>query len=238
MVHSSRRLALLISRLPTLCEGTPKLLSSSDHIRFLSRALPSENRRKWRLLFTTARDGCSFTRFVGLTTHRAPCLLVIRDSTGAIFGGFAASPLAVAPQFAGSYGSFLFSLSPGAPAVHRASGDSPNLVYLNAGMDVLPNGLAFGGNLEALFFGLWLRDDLETGRSNGPCQAYSNSPCLASATEFKVDEIEASVPRPHTPYSRRFRRFPSGDTPASLSPHRGCARLPGDSARLQACSPR
>ncbi len=175
--------------LPHLTEGTPRLLTDSGHVRLLARALPSEERRRWRLLFSTSRDGCSFTRFVGLGANRAPCLVVIRDTAGALFGGYSASPLTVSSQFSGSYGSFLFSLAP-TPAVHRASGDSPNLVYLNAGMEVLPNGLAFGGNLEARFFGLWLRDDLESGRSCGPCATYSNSPCLASATEFEVAEVE------------------------------------------------
>lgn len=185
--------------LPELEEGTPRLLASSEHVRFLARALPSENRRKWRLLFTMARDGSSFTRFVKLTANRAPCLLVIRDSSGALFGGFAASPLSVAPHFGGSYGSFLFTLGSGdgrggVNAVYRASGDrgpsSSNLVYLNIGMEQLPNGLAFGGNLEARFFGLWLRDDLETGRSCGPCATYTNAPCLSASAEFRVDEVE------------------------------------------------
>ena len=175
--------------LPVLTEGTTRLLTSSDHIRFLSRALPTHQKRKWRLLFTTARDGVSFTRFLGLTTKRAPCLLVIRDKAGATFGGFASEPLVVSPQFGGGYGSFLFTLAP-SQTLHKASGDSPNLVYLNAGMEQLPNGLAFGGNLDARFFGLWLKDDLETGRSDAPCSAYSNAPCLSSSSSFEVDEIE------------------------------------------------
>ena len=183
----------LLEPLPMLSEGATRLLTS-EHVRFLSRALPAEQRREWRLLFTTARDGVSFTRFVALGSKRAPCILILRDSNGAIFGGYAAEPLAVAPRFGGGYGSFVFSLAtpayPAPSALHRASGQSPNLVYLNANMEQLPNGLAFGGNLDATFFGLWLRDDLETGRSDGPCATYSNSPCLASAAEFKVDELE------------------------------------------------
>ncbi len=57
----------------------------------------------------------------------------------------------------------------------------------------LPNGLAFGGNLEARFFGLWLRDDFESGRSDGPCATYSNSPCLASSSEFQVAEVGSQL---------------------------------------------
>ena len=66
-------------------------------------------RKRWRLIFTTGRDGCSFTRFVALTAKRAPCLVVVRDAGGASFGGFAAAPLNVSSHFGGDYASFLFS---------------------------------------------------------------------------------------------------------------------------------
>ena len=36
----------------------------------------------------------------------------------------------------------------------------------------------------------WLRDDLESGRSCGPCVTYDNAPCLATATEFRLSEVE------------------------------------------------
>lgn len=180
--------------LPVLAEGTTRLLVDAAHVRFLSRALPTEQRRTWRLLFTTARDGCSFTRFVALTANRAPCLVVIRDRRGALFGGFAAAPLSVSPKFGGSYSSFLFALGserwPRQSTLYRASGDSGSLVYLNHGMEQLCNGLAFGGSLEASYFGLWLRDDFEGGRSDGPCATYGNSPCLAASAEFELDELE------------------------------------------------
>ena len=57
-------------------------------------------------------------------------------------------------------------------------------------MEQLPNGLAFGGHLEARFFGLWLHDDLERGRSDAPCATFGHSPCLASAPAFSVADVE------------------------------------------------
>lgn len=134
--------------LPTLSEGSSSLLQPA-HVRFLSRALPAEQRREWRLLYTTGRDGTSFTRLVGLTAQRTPVLVVVRDKAGAVFGGFASEPLEVSPQFGGGYGSFLFALHPGAPALYQASGSNANLVYLNVGMEQLPNGLAFGAHAAA-----------------------------------------------------------------------------------------
>ena len=100
--------------LPELSEGISRLLTT-EHVRVLSDVLPSEQRRRWRLLFTACRDGTSFTRFVALGMQRTPCLLVIRDKGGCIFGGFASEPPKPSPQFGGGYGSFLFKLAPGAP---------------------------------------------------------------------------------------------------------------------------
>lgn len=192
--------------LPVLAEGTSRLLTEED-VRLLSAQLPLEQRRRWRLLFSSARDGTSFTRFIALGARRAPCLIVVREgavptsvapgmpppqnAVCSIFGGFSSKPLQPSPQFGGDYGSFLFKLGT-APAVFRSSGKNSNFVYLNAGMDLLPNGLAFGanGSLDDHFFGLWLRDDLETGRSDAPCATFGDSPCLAMATEFRVEEIE------------------------------------------------
>ena len=74
--------------------------------------------------------------------------------------------------------------------VYRASGVNANHVYFNVGMESIPNGLAFGGSLDARFFGLWLHDDLETGRSEGPCSTYGDSPCLSSTSAFEIDELE------------------------------------------------
>ena len=107
----------------------------------------------------------------------------------------------------------MFTLQP-QPAIHRASGENSNFVYLNQvspntspdpdpepdhrpepcpnqGMEQLPNGLAFGGHLEARFFGLWLHDDLETGRSCAPCSTYQDMHAvLASSGDFSVDAVE------------------------------------------------
>ena len=116
--------------LPALSEGSSRLLTSA-HVRALSSVLPSEQRREWRLLFATFRDGTSFSRFVSLGMGRTPCLVVIRDRGGAIFGGFAAEPPRPSPQFGGGYGSFLFRVAPGPPAIFPASGANANLLYFN-----------------------------------------------------------------------------------------------------------
>ena len=96
----------------TRADGTSRLLTQ-EHVRLLSAQLPKEQRRRWRLLFSSARDGTSFTRFIALGARRAPCLVLIREqsASGSVFGGFASEPLQPSPQFGGGYGSFLFRLS-------------------------------------------------------------------------------------------------------------------------------
>ena len=117
-----------------------------------------------------------------------PPRLCVRDEGCATFGGFWAAPLKPSPKFQGGFGSFIFRLTP-APRAFTASGENGNYVYFNAGMDQLPNGLAFGGQIESRYFGLWLRDDLESGRSCAPCSTY-HSECVASAADFGVREVE------------------------------------------------
>ena len=60
----------------------------------------------------------------------------------------------------------------------------------------LPNGLAFGGRIDERYFGLWLRSDLETGRSDTPCSTF-HSPMLSSAAEFKVELVEVWAVQAH-----------------------------------------
>mmetsp|Transcript_19411 Transcript_19411/g.58586 ORF Transcript_19411/g.58586 Transcript_19411/m.58586 type:complete len:345 (+) Transcript_19411:150-1184(+) len=145
-------------------EPLPNLNGMSSEIipphafRPLTAALPPAYRRSWRLLFSTTRDGASFTRLCNLTFGRAPCLFVLRDKGQATFGAFCPEPLHLSPKFFGDFSSFLFRIgaSSDSSRVFRASGDNSNFVYCNAHKEMLPNGIAFGGNLDSRFFGLWL----------------------------------------------------------------------------------
>lgn len=177
-----------LGSLPSLAEGTSELLREAD-MRLLNDALPPRCRRTWRLAFSSRRDGTSFSRLCALGSRPSATLLVARDEGGAVFGGFCSQQLRKSPAFFGDYTCFIYTLRPAA-AVHRASGENANLVYLNQHMEQLPNGLAFGGQTDSRFFGLWLRDDLETGRSCAPCSTYQNAAVLSSAGEFKLDAVE------------------------------------------------
>ena len=71
--------------------------------RLLAEALPPHCRHRWRLLFSSARDGASFSRLCAMTIGRAPVLLVVRDTGGAVFGGVCTQPLQKAPHFYGAH---------------------------------------------------------------------------------------------------------------------------------------
>ena len=86
--------------LPQLEQGESALLRPAD-LRLLAEALPPQCRHRWRLLFSSARDGASFSRLCALTVGRAPVLLVVRDTGGAVFGGVCTQPLQKSPRFFG-----------------------------------------------------------------------------------------------------------------------------------------
>ena len=83
-------------------------------------------------------------------------------------------------------------------AVHRAKGADDHLVYLNKDMHELPNGLAFGGQLDDRFFGLWIHDNLESGRSVAGCATY-RSPVLSSTPDFAIAALELWAVEPDAP---------------------------------------
>ena len=67
----------------------------------LSLQLPDGYSAPWKLVFSTRLHGESFTRMVtGLTKH-GPTLLLIKDTKGHVFGGFASHTWEVKPQFQG-----------------------------------------------------------------------------------------------------------------------------------------
>ena len=193
-----------LAPLPALSQPS-ELLADAD-LRLLSAAVPPQCRKAWRLVFSTNRDGQSFSRFVSLGSApavRAASLLVVRDAGGATFGGFASEPLKVGSAFFGDNQSFVYTVQGtgrGAQpaAVHRAKGADDHLVYLNKDMHELPNGLAFGGQLDDRFFGLWIHDNLESGRSVAGCATY-RSPVLSSTPDFAIAALELWAVEPDAP---------------------------------------
>ncbi|KAI1904565.1 hypothetical protein AGOR_G00006940 [Albula goreensis] len=110
---------------------------------YLELVLPDHS-ASWRLLFSTRLHGESFTRMVSSCTRRGPTLLLLRDSDGHQFGGFASHSWDIKPQFQGDSRCFLFSVFPSL-RVFTCTGYNEHYMYLNQGQQTMPNGLGMGG---------------------------------------------------------------------------------------------
>ncbi|CAI5494999.1 unnamed protein product [Closterium sp. Naga37s-1] len=169
-------------RLPELTEES-FLLSEATRAAVFKHLPATVSSRKWVLLYSTVKHGISLlTLYRRASMLPGPCLLVVSDSAGTIFGAFS-SPSALIPsdrrKYQGSNHCFVFSDISGAPTVHAATGR--NHYYVLPAHDCL----AFGGGGR---FALRLEDDLLSG-SSGECDTFA-SPCLAGKEDFCIKHVE------------------------------------------------
>ncbi|XP_043350740.1 MTOR-associated protein MEAK7 isoform X3 [Dermochelys coriacea] len=157
-------------------------------IIYINSHLPSERQHKWRLLFSSRVHGESFSQLCGQIINKGPCILVLKDLDGYIFGGFASESWEVKPQFQGDNRCFLFSISPSL-MVHTYTGYNDHFMYLNHGQQTIPNGLGMGGQHD--YFGLWIDGNYGKGHSKAKprCTTY-NSPQLSANENFMLDAME------------------------------------------------
>lgn len=155
---------------------------------FVNSHLPREQRHRWHLLFSTELHGHSFAQLCGRIPHRGPCVALLEDHDGYVFGGFASCSWEIKPQFQGDDKCFLFSISPNM-AVHTCTGYNNHYMYLNHGQQTIPNGLGMGGQHN--YFGLWIDVDFGKGHSKAKptCTTY-NSPQLSAKEDFRFEKME------------------------------------------------
>ncbi|XP_004070221.1 TLD domain-containing protein 1 isoform X1 [Oryzias latipes] len=174
------------------CRETPwnQLNSLLDipTLMFLAPQVPDGYSAPWRLAFSTQVHGESFTRMMASLTRGGPSLLLIKDTKGHIFGGFASHTWELKPQFQGDSRCFLFSVFP-TMRVYTATGYNEHFMYLNQHQQTMPNGLGMGGQHE--YFGLWLDSDFGRGHSRArpKCTTYG-SPQLSGDEDFTLDSVE------------------------------------------------
>ncbi|CAG0888458.1 unnamed protein product [Darwinula stevensoni] len=144
----------------------------------LNSGIPVEYRKKWRLLFSTRLHGESFSTLLGKIMRKGATLLIIRDKTACVFGGYAPISWSCGPKYFDCYHPNPWDGS---------TGYNSNYLYLNTNQKTMPNGLGFGGRLE--YFGLWLDSEFGTGRANASCTTY-HSPQLCKSQEFYIDHME------------------------------------------------
>ncbi|XP_064016112.1 MTOR-associated protein MEAK7 [Pogoniulus pusillus] len=174
------------------CKGIKgrRLVSLFDipSIIYINSHLPTELQHKWQLLFSSRLHGESFSQLCGHVVKKGPCVMILRDLDGYIFGGFASQSWEVKPQFQGDNRCFLFSVLPSL-AVYTCTGYNDHYMYLNHGQQTMPNGLGMGG--QHGYFGLWIDSDYGKGHSKAKprCTTY-NSPQLSAKEDFTLDVVE------------------------------------------------
>ncbi|XP_074864682.1 MTOR-associated protein MEAK7 [Carettochelys insculpta] len=192
VLHSLPDQANDIANLVPKCKGIKGRgfvsLLDIPSIIYINSHLPSELQNKWKLLFSSRIHGESFSQLCGHIINKGPCILVVKDLDGYIFGGFASQSWEVKPQFQGDNRCFLFSVFPSL-MVHTYTGYNDHYMYLNHGQQTMPNGLGMGGQHD--YFGLWIDSNYGSGHSRAKprCTTY-NCPQLSANENFTLDAIE------------------------------------------------
>ncbi|XP_072241469.1 MTOR-associated protein MEAK7 [Leuresthes tenuis] len=167
-------------------------------LMFLAPQLPDSYSAPWRLVFSTVLHGESFTKMVAGLMKHGPTVLLVKDTKGHVFGGFASQAWEVKPQFQGDSRCFLFSVFPRL-RVYTATGYNEHFMYLNQHQQTMPNGLGMGGQHD--YFGLWLDSEFGSGHSRArpKCTTYG-SPQLSGDEDFTLDSMEVwAVGKPPEP---------------------------------------
>ncbi|TSS85071.1 Oxidation resistance protein 1 [Bagarius yarrelli] len=158
------------------------LILNTQHVQELSSELPPRTvGHSWRLTYSTSKHGASLkTLYRKLSASDSPVLLLIRDDTEQVFGGFLSHPLHPSDKFYGTGETFLFLLHPRFKCF-RWTGE--NSFFIKGDLDAF----AIGGG--SGHFGLWLDESLYVGRSS-PCYTFNNC-SLSEKSDFRVLELEA-----------------------------------------------
>ncbi|XP_022110273.1 nuclear receptor coactivator 7-like isoform X2 [Acanthaster planci] len=168
--------------LPEL-EGATSILLAPEHVRKLTKQLPARTEGySWKNIYSTAEHGYSLRNLYRcMSGIDSPVLMVIRDSSGMIFGALSPCAVRVSEHYYGTGETFLFNFIDWDLNVYRWTGENNFFIKGNY------NSLTLGGGDGA--FGLWLDGDLYRGRSRS-CKTFSN-PCLAHDEDFIIADLEA-----------------------------------------------
>ncbi|KAL6639142.1 hypothetical protein ACP70R_022872 [Stipagrostis hirtigluma subsp. patula] len=171
------------------CSGTLRYLTeksmfvSPKLLAFFQSSLPGTLKGcHWVLLYSTWKHGISLRTLLRRSENiQGPCLLIVGDMQGAVFGGLLTSPLRPTEKrkYQGTNQTFVFTTIYGEPRLFRPTGAN-RYYYL-----CLKDALAFGGGGN---FALSIDEDLLHG-SSGSCETFGNS-CLAHSPEFELKNVE------------------------------------------------
>jgi LysM repeat protein len=164
-------------------------LLTSEMVWSLRGSLPFRFKyHDWKLTFSTSVHGTSLLTFYKHLENKAPTVLVVRDTDGHIFGGFASVAWHVSKSFFGTGESFLFSLIPNF-AVYTWTGADD---YYCIGRKEF---LAMGGGGASGRYGLWLDSELSAGTSEVSKTFLNRRLSLNEEFTCSVVEVYSLVPK-------------------------------------------
>ncbi|XP_050532754.1 MTOR-associated protein MEAK7 [Daktulosphaira vitifoliae] len=156
-------------------------------IMFINKNLSHDCQRNWRLLFSSSYHGESFQSLTTAIIDQGSTIIIVKDTSGHVFGGFASQPWLLKPKFYGDSSCFLFSLYPNLNYC-AASGNNEHFMYMNSGQHTLPNGIGMGGQMS--YWGLWLDSEYGKGQCSVSCSTFSNYLMPAKSKDFMIDSLE------------------------------------------------
>ncbi|XP_027918910.1 TLD domain-containing protein 1 isoform X1 [Vigna unguiculata] len=177
----------------------PKLLTSTaidsniillrkEYAWHIGGALSQHDLEDWNLLYHSSVNGLSFNTFLGnISNHAGPTVLIIKDTEGYIYGGYASQPWERHADFYGDMKCYLFQLNPVA-SIFRPTGANNNLQWcaMNFSSEDIPNGIGFGGRVN--HFGLFVSANFDQGHTFS-CTTFG-SPCLSKTNRILPEVIE------------------------------------------------
>jgi len=83
------------------------------HFKKIRNSLPTRYRDyNWKRLFSTTTEGTSLITFYSRIENKGPTVLLIEDTNGYIFGGFASEEWHISDRFFGTGETFVFTVKP------------------------------------------------------------------------------------------------------------------------------
>ncbi|CAJ0962734.1 unnamed protein product, partial [Mesorhabditis belari] len=171
----------------------PKLSTTSDILQMsaliaINANLPMERRKDWTLLFSTNRQGASFSQLSQKIDAQGPCLLVVESREGHVFGCFASDGFFTGPLFHGDATSFLFAASPEIK-ISNATGHVKNYAYMNYQQQQMPNGIGLGGYETVWPF--FIHEEFGRGQCARHVASFEKIDLCDGSSEFSIKSIEA-----------------------------------------------
>jgi len=168
--------------------STDLLLLNKEYAWHIGGGFSQHEVQEWNLLYHSSLHGQSFNTFLGKVTNGdAQTVLIVKDTEGSVYGGYASQPWERHSDFYGDMKTFLFKLYPQA-SIFRPTGANKNLQWcaINFSSENIPNGIGFGG--QPHHFGLFLSANFDHGHSF-TCSTFT-SPPLSKTNRFRPEVIE------------------------------------------------